>query len=82
MLTALEKSEPKPIDSVVDEITAERARVLMELDRPTEVAELLMKSRQATATLGRIVVSSNACVNRITRSDAGKTTRDLSRAAG
>lgn len=45
MLTALEKSEPKPIDSVVDEITAERARVLMELDRPTEVAELLMKSR-------------------------------------
>lgn len=45
MLTALDQTEPKPIDSVVDEITAERSCVLMEMDRPTDVAELLMKSR-------------------------------------
>jgi len=45
MLTAVETSMPNPIDSIADEITAERGRILMELNRPTDVVELLMKSR-------------------------------------
>ena len=44
-LNAMEKSDLKPIDSVLDELTAERARVLMELEQYPEAAELLMKTR-------------------------------------
>ena len=45
MLAALEKSEPRPSDSVFDEMTAERVRLLMELRRPADAAELLVKAR-------------------------------------
>ena len=45
MLTALEKSDPNPGESVLDAIVAERVRVLLELQRPTEAVQLLMKAR-------------------------------------
>ena len=45
VLSNLEKSTPKPADSVLDEITVERVRLLLEQQQPTEAAELLLKTR-------------------------------------
>ena len=45
MLTVLEKGEPKPEGTVLDEIVAERARIFLELKRPTEAVQLLLKTR-------------------------------------
>ena len=45
MLTALEKSPPNAGEAVLDEMVAERVRVFMELQRPTEAVQLLLKTR-------------------------------------
>ena len=45
MLTALEKSEPNPGDLVLNEMVTERVRVFLELTRPTEAVQLLLKTR-------------------------------------
>ncbi len=44
-LANLEKIEPKPSDMLDEEITAEHARLMLETNRPTEAAELLLKTR-------------------------------------
>ncbi len=45
MLTGLEKSEPNPGEAVLDAMVAERVRVFLELQRPTEAVQLLLKTR-------------------------------------
>ena len=45
MLTGLEKSDPNPGETVLDAIVAERVRVLLELQHPTEAVQLLLKTR-------------------------------------
>ena len=45
MLNSLEKIEPKRQEAVLDELTAERIRLLLELRRPDEAAERLLKLR-------------------------------------
>lgn len=44
-LATLEAMEPKPSRMLQDEIVAERARLLIDRKRPTEAAELLLKTR-------------------------------------
>ncbi len=45
MLTIVEKSDPNPVDAVFDAMVAERVRVFLELQRPTEAVQLLLKTR-------------------------------------
>jgi len=45
ILTSLEKADGKAGDAVQNEIVAERVRLLIALRRPTEAAELLLKTR-------------------------------------
>ena len=45
MLTVLEKSDTNPGEAVLDEMVAERVRIFMELQRPTEAVQLLLKTR-------------------------------------
>ena len=45
MLTALEKIEPRPADELLDEVVAERARLLLARQRAVDAAELIVQTR-------------------------------------
>ena len=45
MLTALEKIEPRPADELLDEVVAEKARLLLVRQRAVDAAELIVQTR-------------------------------------